>query len=709
MTIDIRATTVCSLGPLISASISDDYIQLNGLIKTQGNCVLKGIITPTIGQYVTFEYTTNEGTFAIPKKLRVLSFFSNPYEQTTSVTLGCTLTYLSDLQEPIDWSQYNDPQNQSEEPSQIVTFPIYAKSAALFCLATLGLTATQMPLTNRFSVDTFSFDSGYVQVLSDLLVSEGYFGYLNQDEILVVSPLNEPIGSAPVLAADDIIAIGDINSGQLPGESVFVSYSSIKLNNPDKENEEDKEESDDLVNWDYSISVSKPQDYQLNAKDRDGNEYEIIWTYAPWTEEYTYYDEWDRVTEKKKYSWNINADFGTSFFSDQISACFGNLAVGNIKSRGAGTYVVIEKTKMKYAINVMYEGGKPLKDKPEGYDEVLEETTLTFEPEGKVHSGLQYNFTSSLGAYFITDWTEFRGSDILTRYRKVKYEKADVRNRLFNGKSFDGTRSQLFTRTYPSNRTTTDEYAAYGYTSRGQNTIAKLTENGRRFWEINNKALRLIPDGVSTNITTGRQIGLQERPSKEARIIDKYTDDNVDPNNGYSTSAQAQMVLIYGAGNATRRVEFQLPYAPDDVFVRAFSGVDPETGAILYNFSSIPSDAPIKARNFGRIQNRLLFGNRHGMNIQSTPDKLPKAPFKYIAIQASGFTGLYVTNGLNWTIDSSGIILSTDAMFWQPVGGTGSTDNAWFPTPPGVATLPSDPIPYNLSPTVLGSVPNVNQ
>jgi hypothetical protein len=37
MAIDIRATVTCSLGTLISGSISDDYLQGNGLVKTKGS------------------------------------------------------------------------------------------------------------------------------------------------------------------------------------------------------------------------------------------------------------------------------------------------------------------------------------------------------------------------------------------------------------------------------------------------------------------------------------------------------------------------------------------------------------------------------------------------------------------------------------------------------------------------------------------------
>jgi len=63
MAIDIRATVTCSLGTLISGSISDDYIQGSGLVKIKGSVEISGTITPAIGTVVTFSYITS-GTFA---------------------------------------------------------------------------------------------------------------------------------------------------------------------------------------------------------------------------------------------------------------------------------------------------------------------------------------------------------------------------------------------------------------------------------------------------------------------------------------------------------------------------------------------------------------------------------------------------------------------------------------------------------------------
>lgn len=702
MALDIRATASCSLGPLISANFADDYIQLNGLIKTQGSCIIKGIINPTFGQTVTFSYTKNGVTTTIPKTLRVLSFFADPFEGTTNVTLGCTLTFLSDLKEPVRWSQFDDPENEGQEPDEIVTLPIYASSVANECCAALGITPNRMPLTNKFSIEEFDFSSGYVQILSDLLVSEGYYGVMGPTNVLVISYLNEPISLAPVLSNNEIVSIGEINSGQLPGESVVVSYSSIKLNQPDPD-PNNEEEDKDLVDWDYSKDIGAPQDYDLSAKDRDGNEYEIKWTYAPWSEEYVYYDLWDRVTKRTRYSYNIYADFASGFFTDQIANCFAGTSIYSIKNRGSGTYLTTETTIFTYKIAAPLKADddkKNIKNKPDGYDEVIKEVSYTYEPAGKVHAGLQYNFVL-YGDFAFTDFNQFVGSTIMTRYSEITYEKADITNKVYSGPGPGSTAAAL---TYPSNRVITKNWVAYGYTSRGSAYISKQTENDKRFNYLKFKATRLVYDGTSTQITTGRQIGLEERASDSSRALDKATDEDYDPNNGYSTGSQQGMELVYGSSTAKRRVEFSLPYAPDDTFTKTFIGYDEETGYPLYSFSSTASDAPTKARNFGRIQSRLLFGSRNGMNIQSTPENIPWQPFRKFTITVNGISGLYATNAVAWTLEPDGVLVSTDAMFWSAIGGSGTS---WFPLPVGVASLPPAPTTTTLNPPILGGIANV--
>lgn len=707
MVFDVRATATCTLGPLISANISDDYIQLNGLIKTQGSCVIGSLITPAFGSQFTISINSSYYSKSIPKKFYVLSFFCDPFQNTTTVSFGCKLTYLSDLREPLQWTQFDDPDNAEEEPSEIVILPIKARNVAQQCCSALGINPNQLPLTNLFSIETFDFSSGYVQILSDLLVSEGYFGFMGDGNDLIVRPLENPNGSSPVLDRDKIVAITDINSGSLPGETVGVSFNTTKLNEPSKESGTDEAREDPEIDWDYTLSTGEEQSYTLNAKDRDNVEVTVEWRSRPTTVETVIYDDWGRMKQRTTTTTDIAASFAMGYFSDYIQSCdFGNTAYKKkqVQSWGSEKIETQEVTKVYYKYNVRYKNGKPAEERPEGYDRIDREITEVYEPAGKVHGSLPYNFNTSLGNF--TSWSFFKGfSNEKTSYSVTEYQYAYVTNRTYYDNAVGPSGPPNYaTNVFQANVITRTRYAAYGYTKAGQAEIAKATEAGKRFSDLSSKAEAVGYVDTSTERLSGRQVGFVERPSKASSILNDSTDQDYDPNNGFSTQSNANLILSTGDSGSKRSIVFDMPYAPDDTFTRTLIGND-EEGRPLYNFSSIPSDAPAKARNFGRLQNRLLYGNRHGMNIQSVPGALPIRPYKFFAVEAGGFTGLYVTNALSWVIDSTGVLVTTDAMFWRPIAGSGGSP--WFPVREGI-TIPPTTNVNTVSPNLIGTYPNVN-
>ena len=109
--IDIRANVYCSLGEVISGSFSDTYAQGAGLIKTRGQVVLNGIYRPETGTVVEFAWTRNNVASRIPRKLRVLSLFADPYTRTTTLQLGCILSFYEN-RKPAP----TNPTSQAENP-----------------------------------------------------------------------------------------------------------------------------------------------------------------------------------------------------------------------------------------------------------------------------------------------------------------------------------------------------------------------------------------------------------------------------------------------------------------------------------------------------------------------------------------------------------------------------------------------------------------
>lgn len=117
MTLDIRATVWSNLGgEVISGSVSDDFAQENGLIKTQGELTISGIVNPRPGSLVKLAYSKNGKIIAFPRALRVLSYTNDPFQKTTTVQLGCTLTYLSDIS-PIPVTKETGGPDNEENPA----------------------------------------------------------------------------------------------------------------------------------------------------------------------------------------------------------------------------------------------------------------------------------------------------------------------------------------------------------------------------------------------------------------------------------------------------------------------------------------------------------------------------------------------------------------------------------------------------------------
>jgi hypothetical protein len=652
MAIDIRATVTCSLGTLISGSISDDYLQGSGLVKTKGSCEISGLITPAVGTVVTFSYVKGGVTRSIPRKLRVLSSFADPFRRTTKVELGCKLTYLSDLRDPINWRALDDPENAAydSEDQRIITLPIRASSVMSKCLNELGITAIGPSLTNKFSIAEFDFSSGYVQVLNDLLVSESYFGYLNTSEVLQVVSMDQVGGTGPVFTSADIVDLGPIGVGQLPGEAVTVSYSTLKLKEPENETEENSVEWNTFIEqtrWERSESIGSPVGVTIPYTNAEGATSYFRYEYIPRTVTKTDYEtglDYDRPTRQVTTSYSIVPAIAGNYCSERASA-----------GLSFPTHEIVEETITTYEYRtgfVSASGSSIIASSSVGT--IVTTTTIKEESLLRVAGGMNLTYVFS-PEDFVTV-----GSGNVASEKTITIEQS----------------VQNFTRTIRNS------YRLWPYTLEGQQAGATGNLNFASSSEVSDYLNSVVDDGlhqsegiVEINLTGPRPSIY--RPNQTDLINGQYADGG-DPDNGWRTESSAELELALGSATSQRRIEFSMPYAPDDIF----SG--PSGGP----FESIQSNASAKANRYGRVQNRLLLGNRSGVNLQVAPEKLPVAPFAPLYLKADGLTALYRANGNQWAFDSNGIVCSTDALFWAAVSGTGTF---WFPVAPGVTTLPAEP------------------
>lgn len=653
MAIDVRANVTCSLGTLISASLSDDYVQQVGLVKTKGTLELSGLLTPTIGTAVTFSYTKDGVTRSVPRLLRVLSSFADPFRRTTKVELGCKLTYLSDLQEPLDWSALDDPNNAAlTQADTAAPVAIAASSVMDECLTKLGLTASSNPLQNKFT-ERFDFSAGYVQVLSDLLLSENYCAYLDDNEVLQVFSLDQEGGTGPVLSSDKLIDVGAINVGELPGESVVVTYDLYKLAAPDGTPISSGTVS--LTPWGETVNEHYSQT-PVSYSDTNGAQQTIIYPTLQITRESTTYEQQaaNGLLQTGAYS-----KVSTRVVTEDVSA---------VSVLGA---VLTEFLQNGFTVsNPLVRSTTTEKVYYDNYgDEILRELNK------------------------VSSWSHAVGSFSLP----MVFGPQNFVLPFYNSTFVDERQVVRTERAGDYIKTVTQRYGPWFKTINGQQTIAE--SRGSFASEVQVAAfIQQALQGeylLDTTISTERSNSSGQRaPNKNSATLSNLADPAAKKSANNRVEQTSETVLALGSATAQRRITFNLPYASDDYVVK--SGTD---------YVVTKGDADARARRFGIVQNRLFLGNRSGMSIQASPEELPEAPFAPLVVQANGLSALYRLNGCSWTISSEGIVASSDLLFWGAVGGTGSF---WFPVAPGVTTLPTTPPVVSGQMTVVNVVPPYN-
>jgi hypothetical protein len=544
------------------------------------------------------------------------------------------------------------------------------------CLQELGLSASANPLTNKFSIQAFDFSPGYVQILSDLLVSECYFGYLDNNEVLQVRSLQSDPGSSIIFTENDIIDLGPIGSGPLPAETVVVSYSSLRLRDPDDDDGNDGERIDwekdtsetnvsVTIQYDAIDSLINPEFVSL-TKEFKGQERTVSYR------SYRRIDGRDVVAKSSTVTTTIAAIALNSYFTQ--------LATFNGRNRSSLHFsggidplwpiATIELSAFSY------------NDKG---DEILR-VTSTFKTRGEISSSSGLDFdgagqASGSGNSFpslspFSDVTNgfFDAETVATNLRLPGYYLEDFPNPgdviYYPSTTFQEVSRTVVTSEIVGNysKTVTTEYQKPYLTAQGQQVIALEMEQilagtpgaagfsalRRKIEEAPLDQVRQTVDVSLKGVNTS-----QERPSGAA-LTNAALADGGDPNNGWKTDGSAELVLALGSATAQRRIELSMPYAPDDIF----SG--PPGGP----FTSVRSDVKQKAANYGRVQNRLILGNRNGVSLQTVPEKIPSAPYTGFVINAGGYSTLYRVNAVQWAFDSSGIAASTDALFWGVIGKT---------------------------------------
>jgi hypothetical protein len=650
MTVDIRARIMCDLGEVISGGWSDDHAQGTGLIRTRGDITLKDLYNYPPGTPIRLAYYKDGKAVRIPRALRVLSCFADPFRRQTTLQLGCRLTWLENLAGESNEDRFvytwNDPSNGNLECTAFdnAVISIHANYIAEQCLTKLGITYDPLGLTNYYAKEKFDISSGYVSVLSDLLQAEAKIGYLDSSEKLVVLNVNNLSSTYANISGDKIIDLSAVNSGEVPGDAVSVSYTTQRFTVPPSEPTKDEQQK---RNWQLDVTVGPPE--LRNIVPSAGNVY--VKLFLPFVEVTTAYDSFDRVVSRRTLRRQHIASVNPNYIKWRLENGFTDEAAGQIWDIFS---VELETHIYKYPAALLSEPAEPplpgqcrlkfgsdeLVFDPGRDNEKVQEVKTVYESEmavaGRVgFEAYGWDVEVAPGVFELRTYIPNTFPSIVTSTTNVIYEKdpasgisktlvTTLQAAIDSPEGNQGAASQAFdVKDIPGAATTTANASA------------------------------LVNMGTVVTTRVDRLYGVQRRPSAEERK-------NLDTVKLEENSV-SKVEFIYGPESAENVTVYTLPFAPDDRVSRFLGS---ETGYIVTR-----SDAEVKARNYGRAQHKLAFGHRNGFSIQLSPIDIPPYPLDGLSITGAGnLVGAYRCNGISWTFDSTGIICNTDALFWGGIG-----------------------------------------
>jgi hypothetical protein len=257
MTVDFRATVATDLGVCISGDVGSNHIGDNtGLIKTSGRLLMDGILSPARGTPANLVIVRQQlGLITpFPKPMYVLRALPNVIERTTEIEIGCKLTLMEGLKRKELYKAWeNEPGSWITAPApvpfgdtigaQIFQYQTYRTFVAAstirsqgvleYCLDKIGLQLSDdsADLDFVFLRSTISLESGYVQVIGDLIRSETKFGRILPDGKLQIRGLNFQLGRrGPVLTTDNLFSIEAIDGAAQPPDEYTVQYNGAEAN-----------------------------------------------------------------------------------------------------------------------------------------------------------------------------------------------------------------------------------------------------------------------------------------------------------------------------------------------------------------------------------------------------------------------------------------------------------------------------------------------
>ena len=670
--IDVRAQVFTNLGPVISGQLSDDPLQPGvGLLRTQGEVVISGLIQPAKGTEITLGVRLPGGTLTrFPRRLRVIKAESDPIENQTTLTVGCLLALKWDLVKAEIYYADEYPQWTPVEPTAAGSTPniCHLSSVVATCLARCGITQAggNPAITGAKAVDSIDLSDGYLDVASRMLGEAGLYGFMDAADTLRLRQVLAPASTGPLLALSDLITMEPIGDPAAPDE-ILVNYTAVEA----PPNYKPKNPDDKAVTW------------NTDDQGQNGPRYARSWTYQKTISPVqTYEIEYQRTVNNVKVTFRDSV----SFVSESVNQSFYTTISykdkdGKIQKQDVLFRSTSDTTTCSAAVNPTE--WKSKREGGSGYTPLALQVKAT-----KVFKSYKITEDGPVETRQVTEEYEplvaFAGGLAIENYNGVNFAQG---NFLVRKTVVDKTENKASDITLQK----TTVYQAWGATSSGKTIASATMKIASKFNDtartastiaLFNRMSALVCSGSETVINIGRgQIPVppkevDEQNNKLDNIQnDVTTNSSLDKTDPRGESVPQSVTLQFGQGEASSTGKYDMQYAPDSYLRPADGPGDNDTGMTFVNGASSAA-----AYVYGKVAHAILSGMANGKSITTEFRNIPSEPLAGIFIEAAGTIGKFRANGITYAFDAQGLVAGCDAMLDGGAGlVAGGSGSDWFP------------------------------
>lgn len=707
--IDVRAQVFCDLGPVISGQLSDDPVAPGvGLLRTQGEVVINGLIQPARGTEIKLGVRLPDGKLTrLPRRLRVIKADSDPINNETTLTVGCLLTLKWDFVQPAVFAAANNPP-WSNVDTAAGSSPIVSllSNVLAFCLSNCSITqATGNPaVTGIKATDRVDVSNGYLDIASTIIAEAGMYGFIDADEKLRLRKVLVPRSKGPLLTVNDTITNETIGNPS-PPERITISFGQAVLptveGNP---NYKPKTPSDKPYNWNDDGSsnnnnnnsllqgwtlqqtVSPAETFAVEYRIKVGEVYQTKSDQLSFASVSEVLTQYQTLTYTDKDGIEQSQDVVATTISTTLT-CVGAANPTRWKSKleaGSPAFpgeALIKRTETfnKYIIT---------EDGP------IEAETTTYEYEPRI---------AFAGGLAIENYKNIDLGVGIVLVRKTIVEKQQDK---------EADLSLQFTTVYQ----------AWGATAGGK-TASSVIMNGLKraddatrisgTYTLVDRMTALVCNGTEKTINIGRGTA-PALPSKlrqqNSRLNNVQNDLNT--NGGWDQSnskdserkgekSKSQIItLLYGSDWTLKTEKYEMQYCPDSYIAPSIGTGD--NGTDLKYFHVPSKDF---AYFYGKVIYSILSGMAHGKSITTELRNLPSEPMGTIYLETAGTVGRFKANGTTFAWDAQGLIAGCDAMLDGGAGRlAGASGVDWFPLQVPAANLQTVTPAVNGSPALANTI-----